>query len=253
MVELASCDLVLVMTGQIPRIIHQSWKNHEVPPRWAALQQTWIEHHPQWEYRFWTDDDNRRLIAADYPELLSTYDAYPLDINRAEMARYMAIRRYGGVYVDLDFECLRPVDQLIAGHQLVFGLEPETHAQRAPVKKRGLERIVCNAFIASIPDHPFWQHLAGWLERSKKDASLGDRTSFFLLTRACDSFADAAGIAILPPRLLYPIDNVHGPVSDFERSELARTAYGIHHWHGSWLREAALEAMHERISAARRT
>ena len=239
------------MTSAIPRIIHQSWKSHELPPRWASLQQTWITHHPQWEYRFWTDDDNRRLIAAEYPELLSTYDSYPLGINRAELARYMVVRRYGGVYVDLDFECLRPLDSLVAGRQIIFGLEPESHAQRAPVKERGLDRIVCNAFIASIPGHPFWEHLAAWLERSKERPSLGDRTSFFLLTRACDSFPDTSAITILPASLMYPIDNKHGPVDDIERREIARTAYAIHHWHGSWLREAVLRAMRDKVNSRR--
>lgn len=240
------------MNSRIPRIIHQSWKTRELPPKWDALRQTWLARHPHWEYRFWTDDDNQRLIRTEYPELISLYDSYPLSINRAELARYMVIRRYGGVYLDLDFECLRPLDDLVAGHELVFGLEPKTHSDRAPVRERGLTRLVCNAFIASVPDHPFWTHVVGRLERSRAEPSLGECTGFFLLTRACDSFPEPSAITLLPAGLMYPIDNRHGVLTNPERSEIARTAYAIHYWHGSWWREATLKAMHDRIGAGRR-
>ena len=47
----------------IPRIIHQSWKVEQVPDRWLAFQQSWREHHPDYEYRLWTDDANRAFVA----------------------------------------------------------------------------------------------------------------------------------------------------------------------------------------------
>jgi hypothetical protein len=239
--------------SQIPRIIHQSWKNTAIPLKCAPLRQTWLRQHPRWEYRFWTDADNRKLIATYYPELLSMYDSYPLNINRAELARYMVMRRHGGVYVDLDFECLRPLDELVARGDLIFGLEPRTHAERAPVRRRGLDRIVCNAFMASVPDNPFWKHLTTWLLQSSGNPSLLDCTGVFLLTRACDSFPHPEAITILPPELMYPIGSECGALSDEQRRGFARISYAIHHWHGSWWREAALKATHDKISLARKT
>ena len=33
--------------------------------------------------------------------------------RKADIARYEVIRRFGGVYLDTDMECLRPIDELI--------------------------------------------------------------------------------------------------------------------------------------------
>ena len=37
--------------GEIPRIIHQSWKTGEVPADMARWQASWRAHHADWEYR----------------------------------------------------------------------------------------------------------------------------------------------------------------------------------------------------------
>ena len=36
----------------IPRVIHQTWKDHNVPARFLDAQRSWKEAHPDWEYRF---------------------------------------------------------------------------------------------------------------------------------------------------------------------------------------------------------
>ncbi|MCA1553972.1 MAG: glycosyltransferase, group 2 family protein, partial [Chloroflexi bacterium] len=131
----------------IPKIIHQTWKTRELPDRWQRLQRTWLEMHPHWEYRLWTDEDNRAFIQTYYPWFLSIYDSYPQSNFRADAFRYFVMAHYGGVYVDLDCECLRPLDTLLHGEQLVLGCEPDVHASAEPVRERGLKQIVCNALI----------------------------------------------------------------------------------------------------------
>jgi hypothetical protein len=46
----------------MPRIIHQTWKTEAIPPQWQAAQRSWRDAHPEWEYRFWTDEDLDRLV-----------------------------------------------------------------------------------------------------------------------------------------------------------------------------------------------
>jgi len=41
----------------IPRVIHQTWKDQDVPARFLDAQRSWQDAHPDWEYRFWTDED----------------------------------------------------------------------------------------------------------------------------------------------------------------------------------------------------
>lgn len=51
-----------VRKDHIPHIIHQSWKNATIPAKFHAWANSWLEKHPTWEYKLWTDMDNRQLI-----------------------------------------------------------------------------------------------------------------------------------------------------------------------------------------------
>ena len=232
----------------IPPIIHQSWKSRDIPEQWQALQQTWRALHPHHEYRFWTDEDNRNFIQCHHPDLMALHDGYELAIHRAELARYLVLRHHGGIYVDMDFEALRPIDDLVAGASLLLGLEPDSHAARPPVQERGLSRIVCNAFMASAPRHPFWDHLLVLLVAAKNQTNVLDATGPFLLTRACDGWR--GDLAFAPAAMLYPFDNQQiRAMAPAALKAAAGDAYAIHHWSGSWWRESLLARARGRIAS----
>src|SRR6476661_4563148 len=92
----------------IPKIIHQTWKNESIPQEMATFQQTWKEHHPDWEYRLWTDRDNREFIENYYSWFLPVYDAYRENICRVDAVRYFIMYHYGGLSVLL-LSLLNPV------------------------------------------------------------------------------------------------------------------------------------------------
>lgn len=88
--------------GGIPKIIHQTWKNNDIPDKWKQSHQEWQRLHPDWIYKLWTDDDIRTHIKTHHPNLLSLHDSYPYAIQRADMIRYIVLYDYGGIYSDLD-------------------------------------------------------------------------------------------------------------------------------------------------------
>ncbi|KAG6856338.1 hypothetical protein H0H87_005456 [Tephrocybe sp. NHM501043] len=65
------------------------------------------------EYILWTDARSRQFIADHYPWFLENFDGYTYPIQRADAIRYFVLHHYGGVYLDLDIGCLRPVDPLL--------------------------------------------------------------------------------------------------------------------------------------------
>src|SRR5207244_4182175 len=77
--------------------------------------ESWRRLHPAWNYEFWDAARCRALIADDYPSYLALYDRYRHRIQRVDAVRYFLLYRHGGVYLDMDIECLRPIDDLIAG------------------------------------------------------------------------------------------------------------------------------------------
>ena len=103
------------LVGRIPHRLFQSWKDAHPPrktfsPRWPASIRA---QNPGWDYRLWTDADNRALVAERYPWFLAAYDRYPSPIQRADAARYFIAHAHGGVYADLDTECFRPFEPLL--------------------------------------------------------------------------------------------------------------------------------------------
>ncbi|MGN9790595.1 glycosyltransferase [Streptomyces sp. OZ13] len=219
---------------RIPPLIHQTWKDSDIPAEWQEWADSWRLHHPDWGYRLWTDADNRAFLEEHYPWFLPIYDGYPEAIMRADAIRYFLLDHFGGLYVDLDFECLRSASGILDGRDLVLGCEPDVHTRLLLARRRGFDRIVGNAFMASRPGHPFWTHVHRQLVSAHKLPSTLDATGPFFLTRAVDSAPATDSITVLRPEVLYPkvspyATELFGPQeTDYD------SAYAVHHWSDSW-------------------
>ena len=239
----------------IPRILHQTWKDAEVPERWRPLQHTWRKNHPDWEYRLWTDAELRNLVAEHYPWFLESYDAYDHAISRVDAARYFLLHRHGGLYVDLDFECLRPIGALLASHSLVLGVEPDAHMALPVVQRRSkpLSQIVCNAFAASTAGHPFWDHVFPLLIEHARERDPLDAAGPFFLTEAIESYTGSAPTHLASAAQLYPVDKLELERGEAVPSEipaaLGEEAFAVHHWAGSWIE--GFKAEDRRLSTGR--
>ncbi|KAF8195762.1 nucleotide-diphospho-sugar transferase [Mycena galopus ATCC 62051] len=98
---------------RIPRILHQTWKTGTLPEKWKTISQECRDMMPDYEYKLWTDESSREFIARHYPWFLNTFDDYSYAILRADAIRYFVLYHYGGIYLDLDIGCLRPLDPLL--------------------------------------------------------------------------------------------------------------------------------------------
>jgi mannosyltransferase OCH1-like enzyme len=76
------------------------WKDAH-PPTAKGDPASWRRLNPGWDYRFWTDEDLLAFMTREWPELLDLYLAYPRPIQRADLAKYCLLQRYGGVYADI--------------------------------------------------------------------------------------------------------------------------------------------------------
>lgn len=236
---------------KIPQIVHHTWKDNDLPPDLAAFRSTWQTHHPDWTHFLWTDGDNREFLSLNYPWFLPIYDGYPEAIMRADAVRYFILHHYGGIYADLDVECLRPLEPLVAEKEVVLGLEPSEHLDTADARARGFTRIIGNAFMGSIPGHPFWEHVFKLLIGYHKAPGPLDATGPYLLTRALDSYPQEEHVGVESAEMFYPIHNEQRWLSlkEEERRLIAEKAYAVHHWHGGWWRPAsALRPRHIRAT-----
>ncbi|WP_245493384.1 glycosyltransferase [Mesorhizobium sp. M4B.F.Ca.ET.013.02.1.1] len=146
----------------IPKILHQTWKTDSIPARFQAYVESWKRLHPGWTVMFWNDRMLLEFVARHYPDFLPTFCSYSQGVLRADAGRYLLLHHFGGVYADIDCECVAPFDLLTGEDRIVVCREPDTHA-RVQAGFRGLPYLLFNGTIASPPGHPFWLHLLSFL------------------------------------------------------------------------------------------
>jgi glycosyltransferase involved in cell wall biosynthesis len=223
----------------IPHIIHQTWKDANVPERYQAWHASWKRLNPGFELRLWTDADIAGFVATHYPQWQAVMRDYQAPISRIDLARYLILHHHGGVYADLDEECLKPFAPLLAGREFIIGTEPVSHEMDPKARSRGLKGLLCPTVIASRPGHPFWEHLFSHLRATAAEPDPLDATGPFLLTRA---HADYRGppIEVVAPHLFYPFDREQCeagiPQDRSAWPKQAREAYATHYWEGTWWR-----------------
>ena len=95
----------------IPRVFHQIWVGPDpVLSGFDEWRESWARNHPGWELRLWTDDN---LPAGLRNPVVYERERHP--VERADILRLELVYRFGGVYLDADLECRKPIDSLIKG------------------------------------------------------------------------------------------------------------------------------------------
>ncbi|SIP94447.1 Anp1 protein [Rhizobium sp. RU35A] len=217
----------------IPRIIHQTWKTRKVPEEMGDPQ-SWIAHNPGWEYRFWTDDDLLAFFRQERPDLLDLYLSYARPVQRADLARYCILQRFGGLYADVDTRCLASLEPLAGDPRVILCEEPARHWQPALV--RGLDRLWFNGTMASPPGHPFWDMVIDLCRRmaERRHGDVLETTGPLVLTAAVRDYADPDGLALNACGLFADID-VHGkPSGGARHGPYGHLTLSTHLWKGSW-------------------
>ena len=132
----------------IPKIIHQTWRSAPIPTHWRACHQTWKTHHPDYMHVMHSDADNECLVRTRYPRWLDLYRSLRYSVQRLDLIRYMYLHHSGGVYADMDLECVRPLGALLDMQSGVLSLEPSVNAIGVPF-------LVATYFLAFEKDSPF--------------------------------------------------------------------------------------------------
>lgn len=175
----------------IPRVIHQTWKDHDVPERFREAQASWKRQHPDWEYRFWTDEDLDRLVHDRAPELVSQFEAYPNQIQRVDAARYVILREFGGLYADLDLECLRPMDDLLDAHVVLPRTTPFGLSNQLMLARPG--QPLFDFAIRSLPAS-FRKWYRWWIPRHVRILA---STGPLFITGRVRAFGDVDGLRVM--------------------------------------------------------
>jgi len=135
----------------IPKIIHQTYKNYDLPETYKMCQSEIIKFHPEFEYKFYTDEDMDNIMKNEFYEYYEQFNELPRMIMKIDMFRYFLMYKYGGLYADLDYMMFKPFD-LLETNDIVL-------PSNRDVDKDGNITCLGNCIFASIPNHPFWKIL----------------------------------------------------------------------------------------------
>lgn len=99
----------------IPKRIIQVWKTwtSKTPDMFAKYIESLKRINPSYEYLFFKDLEIDVFLNTEYPEWYDTYMRLPLNIQKVDFFRYIAIYHYGGFYFDLDIMAFEPLDNLL--------------------------------------------------------------------------------------------------------------------------------------------
>jgi len=212
-------------TTRIPKIIHQIWLGSEFPERLKRFQQTWIEYHPDWKYRLWTEEDVK-LLNMRFPELYKQETKYS---KKSNILRYEILYQFGGVYIDTDVECLKPFDVLHENYDFYAGISQ---------LDEGIVYIG-SAIIGAKPGHPIMQHCAYMLKDHCQKRTSMQRTGTLFFTKAVMAkFSRDEHNILLPASYFYPLGYKSREMTPRKIAQLLMQhpeSYAIHYWDASWV------------------
>ncbi|MEV4514902.1 glycosyltransferase [Dactylosporangium sp. NPDC049525] len=206
---------------RIPRVFHRIWFGGPLPARARAFGETWQRHHPGWQLRLWQDGDVPPLVNQ------AAFDAAGSPAQQADIFRYELLLAHGGVHLGPDFECLRNIEDLLAGVPAFTAREDGFQA--------GVGLLGC------VPGHPFLAAVVAALPDAlawRSGRSSQGRTGPELLTRVLAE-QDALGReipAVFGAELFYP----YHWTEPHRAGERFPGAYAIHHWAKSWHQPATV-------------
>ncbi|MFC1845669.1 glycosyltransferase family 32 protein [Candidatus Dependentiae bacterium] len=214
-------------TPRMPKIIHQIWLGSPVPEKFDHFRNSWKNMHPDWEYKLWSDADIEALN-------LQNDSCYHAAVNygeRSDIARYEILYQFGGVFADIDMECLKPIDILTYCFDFFAGMEPPADA---PFLHRLI--MVNNGMIGALPHHPLVKQILDKVEKCKHEDDVVKRTGPIFLTDAIVDVLDSDEFVnvVFPTSFFFPFGKRVKTAQEMALHIKPETL-AVHHWAGSWI------------------
>ena len=92
----------------IPRKIHQIWIGSKLPASYRTWTDSWVLKNQGWDYILW---DKKAIFNFGLVNEEAFIHSPSLGV-KSDIARYEILERFGGVYADTDFECIRSMNTI---------------------------------------------------------------------------------------------------------------------------------------------
>lgn len=220
-------------SNKIPNIFHYIWLGGELPELYSENIKDWKNKNPEFEIKIWND----LAVESAIKEIGCFQDLYKSATNvgmKSDIARYVILYQYGGIYMDTDFLCLSSdFKELNKKHSFYTGLS--------------YDQEVCffNGFFACSKNHPIMLtclsniNLNTYSHISCEQTRTLHQTGPMMFTRVALSYLRAnmdEHFLPMPTQLLYPFPAVYrnNPEQNLVNSFIKPWSIACHMWHSSW-------------------
>ena len=233
----------------IPLKIHQTAPSKILSPeenRVIARNRALL---PDWEFCFYDDTDNLRVMVEAFPEFSEQFRAIKRGVVQADIMRCVYLYQFGGWYLDTDYRLLRRLEGEVVVLNSTNGSTASSSldllSQKLILPVSGIpgkdQHLVCNSILASEKGHPFWRAFIGFLFSNDNLKSLEEHavesltgplglSHFYLHNK--DRFSD---VCLPLKQYFHPRINYWGFLYDRNTDN-----YGVHWCWGSWRSKALL-------------
>ena len=220
--EKHNLSVVEQRAARIPQIIHQIWLGSELPEAFIELQESWIHQHlgREWRYKLWTDADVAQLGLYNQ----EFYDATDNFGTKSDIARWEIVYRFGGIYADMDAECLQSFDELLS-YDFFTALQPlDTYFLQLGA-----------ALFGAVPGHPILRHCIETIANDWHLQGVPKKTGPVHFTKSFYAVAGKNGMRdiALPAYYFYPLGSQE--TTEKRQEWIVQGAYAVHWWAKSWM------------------
>lgn len=133
----------------IPEKFHIIWFGKK-PYKHPQYLESFKNFHPSWEFHFWTEDNlPENLIDKRLIDFFKNQNVAPN--YRSDVARFVLVEIFGGIYVDHDFECFNKFDEFLTNTSFCGSIRKNIQGKDIPF----------SALFGSIPN-------GDWIKNAKQ-------------------------------------------------------------------------------------
>ncbi|MFC1842062.1 glycosyltransferase family 32 protein [Candidatus Dependentiae bacterium] len=239
---------------KIPKVFHYIWLGKKLPEQYRPFLDTWLKYHPEWTFVFWVDNpknyDLGNIQELDFDGLKKYLETNKkgqrivIDVKninfdnrkffdktrnygqRSDILKWEVVYRFGGVYIDVDYECLKPLDMLHHMYDFYTGIQPlDTSFIQLGA-----------ALFAARAGHPILKHCVETIHADWHNPQIVVSTGPLHFTKSfCETPIQSKFVNVaLPASYFYPCgyDEQKLPRKNWIKPE----SFAVHHWAGSWLK-----------------
>ena len=212
---------------KIPKIIQQIWIGpKKIPRKYLNWGKTWIKNNPQWDYKLWSNKEINQMMMINK----SLYNSIINIGFKSDLASYEILYKYGGIYIDTDFECIKEIPDNLRNFDFVsylgFGYSP----------------TILNGFLMAAPGCNVIEKIIYELnlpKNHKNPMAIINSSGPNKLTEIYFKYHN--NNLIVPSNSCYPYPSFLLNSSVPKKVEISSVSFAIHHWEMSWMKGSLIE------------